>query len=415
MKILFINAQDTKGGAAIAPYRLSKGLDKYFGTENYFIVGKKHSGDANIFWTRKNEAQAAIEVLTDKVMNKLGLQYQYFPFSSRFILKKTRELQPDIISLHNTHEGYFKTALLTELSKMAPIAWTLHDMWSFTANAAHTFGDESWKQLRGGKGEKKIYPPLGLNTGRWLLRQKRRIYRKSNIHLITPSNWLYNLVKQSPVFENKPVVCIPHGINTEIFKKRDKLQCRKMLDLDPKANIIIFTSAGHPGLCPWKGGQHLVDILKILDEKADRKIIMMFVGKGELSLGITLKNLSFQSLGFVHNERFMPLLLSAADLFIYPTLADSFGLVLAESICCGTPAISFDVGGVGDIIKNDVSGYLIDAFQVDDFVAQIIELMNNKEKLAALSDSALHFAFKNFDLQQVAKRYFELFESILVS
>lgn len=413
MKILFINAQDTKGGASIAPYRLSKALEKYYSTENYFIVGKKHSNDSNIFCTRKNDIQFFIELLTDKILNKLGLQYQYFPFSTGFILKKAREINPDIISLHNTHEGYFKTAILKKLSKIAPIVWTLHDMWSFSANAVHTFGDESWKQLKSGKGEKKIYPHIGINTGAWLLRQKKRIYRKSDIRIITPSGWLYQQAGQSPVFENKRIFTIPHGIDLELFNPEERQCCRSLLHIDQDAKVMIFSSAGDLDICPWKGGKLLVDILKVINRKTNHKIDLLVVGKGELKALLPLKNLNVHKIGYVTSEKFMSLLLSAADLFIYPTRADSFGLVLAESIACGTPAVTFDIGGCSDIIKNDVSGILIKPFDIETFSDKSIELLNNKKKLAALSESSRKFAEQHFDLENIAKQHFELFSSTI--
>jgi glycosyltransferase involved in cell wall biosynthesis len=413
MKILFINAQDTKGGASIAPYRLSKGLEKYYSTENYFIVGKKHSNDSNIFCTRKNDIQFFIELLTDKILNKLGLQYQYFPFSTRFIMKKAREIKPDIISLHNTHEGYFKTAILKSLSKIAPIVWTLHDMWSFSANAVHTFGDESWKQLKSGKGEKKIYPHIGINTGKWLLRQKKRIYKKSDIRVITPSMWLYQLACQSPVFTDKQVFSIPHGIDLAVFNSKEKRCCRSLLDIHRDAKVLVFSSAGDLDICPWKGGKLLVDILKIINSKTNHKIDLLIVGKGELKELLPLKNLNIHKIGYVTSEKFMPMLLSAADLFIYPTRADSFGLVLAESIACGTPAVTFDIGGCSDIIKNNVSGVLIKPFDVETFADKSLELLNNNKKLAALSESSREFAAAHFDLADIARQHFELFTSII--
>jgi len=413
MKILFINAQDTKGGASIAPYRLSKGLAEYYGTENYFIVGKKHSADSNIFCTRKNDAQFSIELLTDKILNKLGLQYQYFPFSTRFILKKAKEIRPDIISLHNTHEGYFKTAFLKKLSKIAPIAWTLHDMWSFTANAVHTFGDESWKQLKSGKGEKKIYPHIGIDTGRWLLRQKRRIYRKSDIHIITPSQWLFNLTGQSPVFENKKVYHILHGVDLDFFSKKDKISCRKILGITEDALVIIFTSAGDLEASPWKGGKLLVDIVKAIDSKTDREIHVLVMGKGELKELLHLKNIRLHKTGYVSSEKFVPILLSASDLFINPTRADNLSVALIESIACGVPAITFDVGGCGDIIKEDVSGCLIKPFDVIAFADKTIELLKNKKRLAELSKDARQFAEKHFGLADMTKKHYDLFTVII--
>jgi glycosyltransferase involved in cell wall biosynthesis len=412
MKILFINAQDIRGGASMAAYRLSKGLEKLYGTENYFIVGKKHSANSNIFCTRTREYQIIVEALTDKIMNKLGLQYQYFPYSTRFILKKARELKPDIISLHNTHEGYFKTALLKKLSKIAPIAWTLHDMWSFTANAVHTFDDESWKRLRPGKGEKRSYPHIGINTGRWLLKQKRRIYRKSDIHVITPSQWLGQLASQSPVFENKPVVTIPHGIDLEFFNPRDKTTCRKALGIDEDAKVLLFCSAGDIDISPWKGGPLLTDILTEINRKTNRKLVLIAIGKGEMKEARQLEHLELYRVGYVSSQSFMPLLYSAADLMIYPTRADTFPLVLVESVASGTPAITFDIGGCGDIIRSNTSGVLVPSFDIDSFAAQTLQLLDNPAQLAQLSASARNFAEEHLDIAGMAKKHYELFTNI---
>ena len=118
----------------------------------------------------------ATEKIMEKISNLIGAQYLFFPFSRRRILKLVKEIKPDVISLHNTHPGYFQVSLLAEISALCPIVWTLHDMWSFTGNAAHTFGDESWRTLDSSPSLKKIYPSIGLDTGKTLLRKKARIY-----------------------------------------------------------------------------------------------------------------------------------------------------------------------------------------------------------------------------------------------
>jgi glycosyltransferase involved in cell wall biosynthesis len=413
MKILFINAQDTMGGASLAPYRLSKSLAQLYGTENYFIVGKKHSSDENVFCTRKSETQTIIEAFTDKVMNKLGLQYQYFPFSTRFILKKARQLQPDIISLHNTHEGYFKTALLKKLSKIAPIAWTLHDMWSFTGNAVATFGDESWKQMRTGKGEHRTYPHIGINTGRWLLRQKRRIYRKSDITLITPSQWLSETAAQSPVFRNKAIHTIAHGLDLDFFSPKDKPSCRKALGIKQDAKVLMISGAGDFDISPWKGGPLLLDILKALDRGTQKPVDLLVVGKGRLKEAEEFTHLNLHRIGYVASQAFMPILLSAADVLIYPTRADSFGLVLAEAIACGTPAVTYKIGGCVDIIRDNTSGFLVEPFDADDFAAKTLSLLNGGGQRKTLSASSRAFARQRFDIGEMAKKHYDLFKQII--
>lgn len=418
MKVLFINLKDVDGGAALAAYRLSKGLELFYHTENYFVVKEKHCGDNNIFATIDKASESLgkimifIEFMVDRVLNKLGFQYYYLPFSPGFVLKKARELKPDIISLHIIHGGYFKTSLIKKLSKIAPIVWTLHDMWPFVGNAAHTFADESWKQLKTSKEETKIYPHIGFNRGKQLLKRKRRIYKKSDLHVVVPSQWLYHLVKQSPVFKNKPIHRIVHGLDLESFKPKDKASCRRALGIAENAKVLMFSSSDDLAKSPWKGGELLVDILTNIDSRVDTPIETLVLGKGHLSPLKHLKNLNLHQMGYIHNEKLVTILLSAADLFIYPTRADSLGLVLVESIACGTPCITFDLGGCTDVIQNEVSGYLIEPFDTKKFARQTIEILNNKKKLAILSQTSRKFAEENFNIKDMAKRYYELFSSL---
>jgi glycosyltransferase involved in cell wall biosynthesis len=418
MKILFINLKDIEGGAALAVYRLSKGLETYHHTENYFIVKEKHSGDNNIFAAIDKQSESLekmmifTEFMVDRVFNKFGFQYYYLPFSPGFILKKAGELMPDIISLHIVHGGYFKISHIKKLSKIAPIVWTLHDMWPFAANAAHTFGDESWKQLKGSKEETKIYPHIGINRGKQLLKRKRRVYKKSNLHVVVPSRWLYNLVKQSPVFANKPMHRIAHGLDLELFKPEDKASCRRALGISENAKVLMFSSSDDLTKSPWKGGQLLIDILTAIDSRMDSQIETLVLGKGHLTPLKHLKKLNLHPMGYINNEKLVTILLCAADLFIYPTRADSLGLVLVESIACGTPCITFDLGGCTDVIQNDVSGYLISPFETEEFADKTIEVLNDKEKLASLSQTSRKFAEENFNIKDMAKRYYGLFSSI---
>ena len=420
MKILFINTVDIEGGAAIAAYRLNKELERSYGTENILIVGKKVSNDANVFDTRRNKGEVAgeiktfIEYLLNKLFNKLGLQYRCFPFSSRYIIKKAREFKPDIISLHNIHGGYFKTPLLKRLSKIAPIVWTLHDMWAITANAAHTFGDESWKRLRSGKGEKNIYPFLGINTGNWLIKQKKKIYQKSDLYIVTPSQWLYQLAKEAPVLAGKQdrVFLIPHGIDLELYKKRDKESCRRALGIAADANVFMFSSADDIAKSSWKGGKLLLDILAAINAKAKETIDILVLGRGRMETLAHLKNLKVHHLGYINSEQFLPVLFSAADLYIYPTRADSLGLALVEAIACETPCITFRVGGCVDVIRDDINGHVVEPFDVESFADKTLELLGNPEKLKKMSANGRQWAETNFALADMAKKYHELFETI---
>jgi glycosyltransferase involved in cell wall biosynthesis len=420
VRILFINTFDKIGGAAIAANRLRKGLERQYETENHSIVGQKDGTDPTVFGTRSHESKAltlfktTVEYMVDKLLNKLGLQYKWFPFSSRLIMKKVKELDPDIISLHNIHGGYFKTSLLKKLSKLAPIVWTLHDMWSFTGNASHTFGDESWKMLKSGKGEKNIYPQIGIDTGSRLLKQKKRIYEKSHLQVITPSRWLYRLAGESPVFQNKNIFHISHGVDLTKFRKKDKISCRRAIGLQEDARILIFSSASDLSRSHWKGGRLLIDVLTAIDAKTSGPIDILLLGKGELDRKKTWNRLTIHTIGYLSDEDLITALLSASDVFINATQAENLSLAMIEAIACGTPCVAFDVGGCREIIQDDTSGYMIRPFDTDAFATKTTELLQDRTKLDNLSRTSREWAVKHFPLTEMVDNYHELFTSLLV-
>ncbi|MGE5500241.1 MAG: glycosyltransferase [Syntrophothermus sp.] len=412
MKVLFINISDIIGGAAIAATRLGDGLKKYHATENYFVVRTKGSDKDNVFPTRRNSFEQNAERWFNIFSNLSGLQYQYLPFSPSVIRQKIKEIKPDIISMHNTLGGYFPIPMYEEISSYAPVVWTLHDMWAFTGNAAHTFGDESWNEMKNSKQNTKIYPAIGINTGSWLLKQKKEVYSRSNITIVTPSMWLYSLAKQSPVFEGKQLHHIFNGVDQDVFYPLDKAGARKELNIPQDAKVLMFSAEKLKGN-PYKGGRDLIEILRKINSRVQEKIHLLILGMGELEELKSLEKFVIHQAGYIKEEKKMAQCLSASDIFVYPTRADNLSNALVEAISCGRPAVTFDVGGCGEIITDNISGRLIKPFDLDDFALKTVELLSDSSRLSLLSAGARIYAEKNFSLKKMSYKYYELFKQLI--
>lgn len=409
MRVLFINTFDNRGGAAIAASRLSDILERKYKVESFFLTAYKALDKENSYPLR-NAVTEVIEKVIHKISNKIGLQYQFFPFSSAVILKKIAALKPDIISLHNTHGGYFQTSLLSRISTFSPVVWTLHDMWSFTGNAAHTFGDTSWKELKNSPHLTKIYPSIGLNTGRMLLQQKKGIYRRSDLTIVTPSKWLSSLARQSPVFEGKQIVQINNGVDLDVFKICDRNAARAILGIPADAKVLMFSAEQLKGNI-WKGGKDLVEVLRISCGKIAGKVHLLVVGAGELESVNELPNVVVHTTGYVRDEKVMASYLSASDVFVYPTRADNLPNVLIEAIACGTPCVTFNIGGCQEIIRNGFNGTVVEPFQLSEMADAIVRLVSREDN--AMRENARHHAEEHFSLSSMGEQYHSLFRSIL--
>lgn len=410
MKILFVNKYDTTGGAGIVAHRLHQELEQTFSTENSFIVGIKRSNNPRVFCSRNNLVETFIERGLNVVLNLAGLQYVYFPFSTSSILRKARELKPDVISLHNIHGGYFETSLLIELSRIAPIVWTLHDMWAFTGNAAHTFGNDSWRVMKAGPDERRSFPQIGLPTGSWLLKRKKDIYQRSDLTVVTPSQWLRTLAQQAPVFESKKIVSISNGIDLGVFHPSGALS-REQFHLPQHAKVLMFTAEKMKN--EFKGGKSLLTVLQRINDLTEEPIHVLIVGQGKMKEVEALKKLVVRNAGYIADELSMARYFSAADVFIYPTRADTLPNALIESIACGTPCVTFDIGGCTEVIRHNFNGYVTQPFDAEAFARHTIALLKNPLKKKYFSQNARRSAEEKFSLASMARKYFELFTEVV--
>jgi glycosyltransferase involved in cell wall biosynthesis len=198
-----------------------------------------------------------------------------------------------------------------------------------------------------------------------------------------------------------------------VFKPSDKVSCRKVLGIPENAKVLMFSSSDHLIASPWKGGKLLVEILSAVNSRVEDTIQALVLGKGGLTGVEHLSRIKIRQMGYIDNEELISILLTAADLFIYPTKADSLGLVLVESIASGTPCITFAVGGCTDVIENGIGGFQIEPFDTEAFAAKTVELLNDREKREKLSATARKFAQDHFDLKDMAAAYYRLFQQIL--
>jgi glycosyltransferase involved in cell wall biosynthesis len=410
MKVLVINTSEASGGAAIASWRLAQGLARYHGVTSRFLVRNKATNDSSVVQLLNNSFERSVERKLDRLLTRCGFPYRAFPFSTPRILEQAAAFRPDIISLHNLHGGYFSLDLLPILATLAPLVWTLHDMWSFTNNAAYTFGDDSWQELRPGRGERKLNPKVGVAWGNHLLKQKLRIYGETPFTVVTPSRWLQGEASRSPVFAGKNIRHIFNGIDQELYAPHDRREVRRELGIPADVPVVTFSAD-----IVWKFGGIMPEILAELDRLTTIPIHLLIIGNADVSFLDRLTRLTTHRLGYVHEQSRLARLLAAGDLLIYPSKADNLPNVLVEAISCGVPCVTFDVGGCGEIIRDGISGGVVKPFDVRGFAVRTLELLSGWEELSRLALTTRKYAEDNFSWQAMAERYHVLFNELIAA
>jgi len=118
-------------------------------------------------------------------------------------------------------------------------------------------------------------------------------------------------------------------------------------------------------------------------------------------------------IGPIDNDRLLPLAFSAADVFVIPSLQEAFGQTALEAMACGTPIIGFAVGGIPDIVQPGITGLLVPPQDMTALRGAVIQLLEDPERRAKMSENCRRIAVEKFELSAQARRYVELYETIL--
>jgi glycosyltransferase involved in cell wall biosynthesis len=228
---------------------------------------------------------------------------------------------------------------------------------------------------------------------------------------VTPSQWLGDQAKKS-MLNRFPVYVIPYGIDTDAYQPLEKDKCKQILGIPPEKKVLMFGADGLQDA--RKGGDLLIQAIQTLPQGLKAEILLLTLGHGGEKIG-ELLGIPTLNLGYISGDRMKSIAYSAADLFIFPTRADNLPLVLQESMACGTPMVSFKIGGVPDLVRPDITGYLAQPEDTQDFSNGIIQLLKDEELRKTMSENCRAIALQEYTLELQAKRYIELYQQVLRS
>ncbi|NOS78162.1 MAG: glycosyltransferase [Nitrospira sp.] len=418
MKIVHLSASDIGGGAALAAYRLHRGLQRA-GHDSSMLVAKRSSQDSSVLaFSPPNGLTVRIRrrfrrLLIDREFSRYRLSRPpgYEPFSDdRTPYGETvaAQLPPcDVVNLHWIAGFVDYQGLFGSLPGRTPIVWRLADMNALTGGCHY---DDDCGQLGRGCG---MCPQLGsgdredLSRQVWLRKQKAfGALEPNQLHIVTLCRWMSVVVRESPILSRFPVTHIPNGVDLEEFSPRDRRLAREVLGIPHEARVVMFVSDQLTNR--RKGFSLLIDALAGMTQCPN--LVLMSVGKGQPPLAGGIPCLHF---GHVNNDRWLSLIYSAADVFVIPSLQDNLPNTVLESMACGTPVIGFAVGGISDMVRDGLTGLMVPPRDVGGLRTTILGLLENPSMRASMSEQSRRIAVQDYSRELQVRRYLDLYKSLV--
>lgn len=301
----------------------------------------------------------------------------------------------DIIHLHWINHAFLSIQDIAKLNKFIVI--TMHDMWHFTGGCHQSYDCDLYKQFCG------TCPTLGSSDSKDL---SYKVIHEKNKHLsnvaivyVAISTWMKDMANESYFLRNKVSEIVYSGINSNIFfysGSKDKYRAELGL---PQSRKIILTGAGdiyHPA----KGGAYLIETLRTLESD----VLVLNFGSGNLKREQLDKDVI--NLGFVEDKIQLAKYYQAADVFLSTSVAEAFGMTLAEAQCCGTPVVGFYKGGPIDIVENGKSGYLAEFKNMQELNKCLEKALVHSFDHVQISKDAV----KKFSLSYTAAKYVDIYK-----
>ena len=313
------------------------------GEESYAFWGRGRAGEGDRELRFATDGEVRLDALQTRLDGKAGFHSKA---ATRRLLERLDEIKPDVVHLHNLHGYYVNIEMLFEwlAAHDCKVEWTLHDCWAFTGHCAHftyvkcaqwkthcAYFEERCPQLG-------TYPKTHSKAScAWNFDQKRRLFNlvpAGRMKLITPSQWLANLVGES-FLSKYPVEVRRNTIDTSVFKPTPS-DFRERYGIGDRFMILGVAS-------PWTERKGLADFVRLAGELDSEKYAIVLVGLSERQV----KEMPAGIVGLARTDSREELagIYSTADVFFNPTREDNYPTTLLEAQACGTCVLTYSVGG----------------------------------------------------------------------
>lgn len=329
-----------------------------------------------------------------------GLKYSTGYHTTWRLIRYIHRVQPDIVHLHCPNMNTVNIPWLIRWLKQHdyPIVFTNHAEFYYTGNCPHAY--DCLKFQTGCGHCDYVFDPvrnyvLDRTHSEW-----KRMYRAfqgyHRIVGVAVSPWVLRRMELSPLMANIPKLVIENAVDTEhVFLYRGQS--------DHQRKIILHVTAGFSNLeKDLKGGRFVIELARSLPQYD-----VVVVGPCNITQETSLPN-NMRCLGVVRDQMELSKLYSDADVTVITSKRETFSMICAESLCCGTPVVGFEAGGPESISIPEYSRF-VPYGDVDALSGAVCEMIEQSMDKVTVSNAAC----LRFQRKRMAMQYLEVYRSIL--
>lgn len=402
MKVLQVNSVYKVGSTGKIVFELhSKMQDN--GIESVVCYGRGAIVRENKVYKTCGELYSKINHLYARMRGQL---YGGCRLSTERLISVIQKEKPDIVHLQCIN-GYFVNIprLICWLKKNhIKTVLTLHAEFMYTANCGHARECERWKNGCGKCPQLKTdLKSFGIDGTHRSWKKMEKAFRgfQKELAVVSVSSWLMSRAVQSPFLSDKKHYIVMNGLDTAVFYRRNAEALRQQYE--PNKKIVLFvTTYFTEGVDDLKGGRYVLELARQLEREDIRFLI---AGRYDESISFPSNMIM---LGRLESQDLLAQYYSMADVTILTSKRETFSMVTAESLCCGTPIVGFEAGGPESIALPEFSKFVPQA-DVEALKRALLEMLERKYDRTKIAQEA----GKLYTGERMTREYINVYRELL--
>lgn len=319
-----------------------------------------------------------------------GVKYGGCRLSTDRLLAAVEREKPDIVHLHCLNGHFVNIYRLVEYLKIKriPTVLTLHAEFMYTGGCSYSVDCDQWRDKNGcGSSPCPLYgKELKSKTGDKSAVMWKKMYEAfrgfDRLAVVSVSPWLMERARQSAILCDKRHLTVFNGLDTTVFCPRSEQALsalRRDLGYKPEDKIVFHASPSFDADPEnIKGGYYVLEAAKRL-----RDVHFLVAGRYDPSVQVPV---NVRLLGNLTDKDYLASLYSLADVTLLTSKRETFSMICAESLCCGTPVVGFKAGAPEMISLPDYSDFC--EYGDTDKLTELIEKWLRSKPDGAISEKA---------------------------
>ena len=324
--------------------------------------------------------------------------------ATRRLVRRLKAFQPDLIHLHNLHGNYLNLKILFRYLKKAdiPVVMTAHDCWIFTGKCYHYYEAKCDKFLHqcGHCPQLAMYPKSYCfdRTKKMLADKKKWIGALDNVHMVTISQWLQGEVGKS-MLGRYPITIVRNCVNPAYGVTSVSADLLDKYGLRDKCVILGVASS-------WNEHKGTRDFCALAERLAQDEVIVL-VGHMKDDVVLPPKVITIPRTDSVEE---LAQLYNAASVYVSMSTEETFGLTIAEALCCGTPAVVYDATACPEMVQTGHNGFAVAPHDVEQVYVCIQQIKDGRvADRVTISEQARG----QYTAQRMADEYLVVYKGVL--